>query len=123
NGDWADLKKHLESGKPSVESLAAEAVAKNENISDTMRRHGLDPVKDRDFRKSLADAMDAARAKGKPEPSDERKRAQERALSNQSKETESPANDPPNPRRTLFGYWSKQQSDSPSVNPEGDEGF
>lgn len=69
-------------------ALAQEALERGENISETMRRHGMDPVKHREIRAAVADAVVNIKAKqendGKPAPSDARQRAMDKHVAAQA---------------------------------------
>lgn len=64
-----------------------EAIQKKENISETMRRHGMDPVKHGEIRKAIAEQVDKkkeASAAAENVPSDARQRAMKKHASMQS---------------------------------------
>ncbi len=78
SGGALSLAKHAEYFGP---QLASEAIEKNENISETMKRHGLDSVKHREIRSAISEAYMKAKEKqqSQPEPpSEARQRAMDR---------------------------------------------
>jgi len=69
--------------------FAAESIANNENISEPMRRNGLDPVRHKALRRAIADERGKQTEAAKPKPSPARQAAMDRQNRNADPSAES----------------------------------